>query len=128
MIGAIILAHLVGDYLLQTHHMAVEKTSKWLPAIAHGVMYTLPFLLITQSWVALLIICGTHIIIDRFRLVKYLMYFKNLFAPKSHRPTWEDSQATGYPSSTPAWMSTWLMIIADNTLHLLINVWSVYTF
>lgn len=128
MIGAILLAHLVGDYLLQTHHMAVEKTHKWLPAISHGILYTLPFFFVTHSWIALLIICSTHIIIDRFRLAKYVVFFKNLFAPKEHRPTWEDAKATGYPSSTPAWMSTWLMIIADNTIHLIINVWAVYTF
>ncbi len=29
--------------------------------------------------------------------------------------------ATGYPSATPAWLAVWLLIIADNTLHLLIN-------
>lgn len=28
---------------------------------------------------------------------------------------------TGYPTSTPIWMATWLLIIADNTCHLFIN-------
>lgn len=28
---------------------------------------------------------------------------------------------TGYPPNAPAWMSVWLLIIADNTLHLTIN-------
>lgn len=28
---------------------------------------------------------------------------------------------TGYPPTTPIWLSTWLLIIADNTLHLAIN-------
>ena len=27
----------------------------------------------------------------------------------------------GYPNSSPAWLTVWLMIIADNTLHLTIN-------
>lgn len=29
--------------------------------------------------------------------------------------------ATGYPPSTPAWLSVWLLIIADNICHILIN-------
>lgn len=120
-IAAIILAHLVGDYLLQSHWMANEKTKHWWPAIAHGITYTLPFLLITQSIPALLVIGGTHIVIDRFRLAKQLVFVKNFLAPKSAWPTWEDSKATGYPSKTPAWMAVWLMIVADNTIHLLIN-------
>jgi hypothetical protein len=28
---------------------------------------------------------------------------------------------TGYPPTTPIWLSTWLLIVADNTLHLAIN-------
>ena len=36
----IILAHLVGDYLIQSDWMASEKTKKWWPAIAHGITYS----------------------------------------------------------------------------------------
>jgi hypothetical protein len=122
----ILLAHLVGDYIIQTHWMATEKTSKWLPAILHGVTYTVPYLLVTQSVLALAVIGGTHILIDRFRLARHLVWFKNQFAPRSHRPSWEEAKANaGYPSSAPAWMAVWLMIIADNTLHLLINTAAV---
>lgn len=122
----IILAHLVGDYLLQTHWMATQKTERWAPAIAHGIVYTLPYALVTQSPWALLVIAGTHIVIDRFRLAKHVMWFKNQFAPKAHRPTWAEAKANaGYPASTPAWLSVWLMIVADNTLHLLINTAAV---
>lgn len=122
MIAQILLAHLVGDYLLQSHYMAVEKTKRWFPAILHGVVYTLSFLLITQSIPALLVIAGTHAIIDRYRLAKHVVWVKNFIAPKGYNTSWEDSKATGYPSSTPPWMATWLMIIADNSLHILINV------
>lgn len=127
MIGSIILAHLVGDYILQTDYMAQEKTRRWTPAILHGITYTLPFLFITQSPVALLIICVTHIIIDRFRLAKYLVYLKNQIAPKRFRYKFGES-SSGYAKTVPDWMGVWLMIVADNTLHLLINVWAVYTF
>ncbi len=124
----IILAHLVGDYLLQTHWMAVEKTSRWWPAILHGITYTIPYIFVTQSFWALFIICTTHIIIDRFRLARHFVWFKNQFAPKAHRPSKADLKTTGYPASTPPWLAVWLMIIADNSLHLLINTAAILLF
>jgi hypothetical protein len=48
LIASIGLAHMVGDYLIQNHWMAVEKTKRWWPAVVHGVTYGLPFLLITR--------------------------------------------------------------------------------
>lgn len=45
----IILAHLIGDYLIQSHWMATEKTKRWWPAIAHAVTYGLPYLIVTRS-------------------------------------------------------------------------------
>ncbi|MFD4210556.1 DUF3307 domain-containing protein, partial [Micromonospora tulbaghiae] len=64
----ILLAHLAGDYLLQSHWMATEKSKRWWPAWAHALTYGLPFLLITQSPAALAVIVGTHAVIDRYRL------------------------------------------------------------
>ena len=125
MIAQIIVAHLVGDYLLQSHWMATEKTKRWWPAIVHGVTYTIPFVFITQSWLALLVIASTHIVIDHYRLARHFSWLKNQVGPKSSRPKWSDASATGFPSATPAWLSTWLMIIADNTLHILINIGAV---
>ena len=124
MIG-VLLAHLVGDYLLQSDWMATEKTKKWWPAWAHAFVYGLPFLLVTQSPAALAVIVGTHAVIDRYRLVRYLLWVKNFIAPRSHHLAWKDCSATGYHKDLPVWLSTWLMIIADNTVHLLINVAAV---
>lgn len=123
----ILLAHLVGDYLLQTHWMATQKVTRWWPAIAHGLTYTIPYVFVTQSPLALFVIFSTHVVIDRFRLAKHLMWFKNQFAPKANRPTWAEAKANaGYNQDVPAWMSTWLMIVADNTVHLIINTIAVY--
>lgn len=127
-LSTIILIHLFSDYILQSQWMADHKTERWWPAIAHGITYTLPFLFITQSFWALLIIGGTHIIIDHYRLAKHLIFVKNFIAPRKEWPTWEDSKATGYPSRVPAWMSTWLMIICDNTIHILINLGAILVF
>lgn len=115
-------AHMVGDYLIQSHWMATEKTKRWLPAALHAITYGLPFLLITQSPAALAVIIGTHAVIDRYRLARHIVWFKNQAAPALHRPA---HTATGYPEDTPPWMAVWLMIIADNILHMVINVAAV---
>lgn len=117
-----ILAHLVGDYLLQSDWMAQEKTKQTVAAAAHAVCYTLPFFFLTSSLLVLLWIGGTHFIIDRWRLARYICWGKNWLAPASDRPPpWRECLATGYDPSRPAWLSVWLLILADNTLHLLCN-------
>lgn len=122
----IILAHLAGDYLLQTDWMAQEKVRRWWPAIVHGVVYTLPYALITQSPWALLVIGGTHIVIDRFRLAKHITWAKNQIAPKTYRYSWVEAKANaGFSKDTPVWLATWLMIIVDNGIHLAINALAI---
>jgi Protein of unknown function (DUF3307) len=116
-----LLAHLVGDYLLQSDWMASEKTKRWWPAVAHAVTYGLPFLLATQSVLALAVIVGTHAVIDHYRLARHIVWLKNQVAPAAFRSKWADCKATGYTPDKPAWMAVWLMIIADNTIHLMIN-------
>lgn len=115
-------AHMVGDYLLQSHWMAQEKTKRWWPAIAHALTYGLPFLLITQSPLALLVIVGTHAVIDHYRLARHVVWFKNQLAPRRFRP---GHTATGYPNNTPAWLAFWLLIIVDNLLHMAFNIAAV---
>ena len=114
------LAHLVGDYLLQTHNEAVQKTSRSLPAATHAIKYAAAFLPVTRNWKALAVIGGTHYVIDRYSLAKYVVWLKN----GAKGPV----TATGYPQEVPDWLSTWLMIAADNTIHMLINRWAVRTF
>ena len=115
-----IVAHLVGDYILQSHWMATEKTKQHLAAAVHAAVYTLPFLLITRSPAALAIICGTHFLIDRYRLARFVVWAKN--------GPWLPRTATGYQDDVPPWLSVWLLIWADNTLHILINGVAIYLF
>lgn len=122
----LIAAHFVGDYILQSGWMANEKTKRWWPAIAHGLVYTIPFLFVTQSPLALFVIASTHVIIDHYRLAKYVVFAKEFIAPRKFHPTWADAKDNfGYPSAVPAWLSGWLLFIADNTLHFLINAAAV---
>lgn len=116
-----IILHCVGDYCLQSDWMAAEKTKRSWPALAHAFVYTVPFVILTRSIVALMFIMVTHFLIDRFRLIRYLCWAKNFLAPKGYNKPWKDCKATGYPSDKPAWLTVWLMIIADNTLHLACN-------
>jgi hypothetical protein len=165
----ILLAHMVGDYLIQSDWMATQKLTRWWPAVVHGLTYTIPYVLVTQSLVALAIIAGTHIVIDRLRLVRYVVWLKNQVGAKreyvyrtkddgtefggrewptrygpadsagqrpmhpkmSVAPPWAKKirvdpmawppTATGYPAHVPVGTATTLMVVADNTIHLLIN-------
>jgi len=131
------VAHLVGDYILQSHWMATRKGESSIAAALHAACYTLPFLLITQSFAALWIIALTHFCIDRWRLARFVVWAKN--GPIYYREQepasnfnrwhagppggfeWQPMTATGYQDDVPAWLAIWLLIITDNTLHLICN-------
>jgi hypothetical protein len=117
------LSHLVGDYVLQTHHQAQRKTVSWGPALAHAATYTLAHLAVTRSPWRLAVIGGSHAVIDRYRLARWVCWLKNQAAPADYRPLLVGD--TGYPQNSPDWLTVWLMIAADNTLHLLVNTWAV---
>lgn len=112
------LAHLVGDYVAQSHWMATRKTSENLPALAHAATYTACFLPLTRDWRRLAVIGGSHYLIDRYRLARHVSWAKNQVGPRASRA---GHTTTGYPDETPDWLKFWLMIITDNTMHLLIN-------
>ena len=121
-----LILHLIGDYVTQSDWMAQNKTKRSWPALCHAVVYSLPFLLLKPSWMAFAVILVTHFLIDRFRLARFVVYAKNL-ALSPHRPCdrerwrWLNCSTTGYPSDAPPWLAVWLLIAADNTLHLAIN-------
>ena len=121
-----LLAHVVGDYVIQSDWMANEKTKRSAAATAHALTYTLPFLFLTLSPAALVFIAGTHFVIDRWRLARYLVWAKNLAAPARYRYAWRDCSATGYHSDRPAWLAVWLLIIADNTMHVICNGFAIW--
>lgn len=115
-----LVAHAIGDYVFQSDYMASEKTKQSLAAGIHALTYALPFLFLHPSLLALLVIVSTHFVIDRWRLARYVVWTKNWLAP--HRPpSFVECAATGYPPDKPAWLSVWLLIIADNLAHVVIN-------
>lgn len=140
-----ILAHLVGDYILQSDWMANGKTRQSFAAAVHALCYSLPFLFFRPSFTAFAFIAVTHFVIDRWRLARYVCWLKNWIAPpvrciglrsqcspvggcpihghpeRRIRWTLAECAATGYSPMRPIWLATWLLIIADNTLHLICN-------
>jgi hypothetical protein len=116
-----LVAHAVGDYLLQSHWMATQKTKASVPAIVHAFAYGLPFLLFRPTLLAWLVIVVTHFVIDRWRLARFVVWVKNLVGSRAYARPWRECRATGYPDSEPVWLTVWLLIVADNTLHVLVN-------
>lgn len=173
--GDQLMLHAIGDYITQSDWMANEKTKRWFPAACHATLYSLPFLALSPSPAAFAVIIGTHYLIDRYRVARYVVWAKNWLSP----PVWwrkemggywtsasidtaenwqrmigvqrtvgwtpeamtnfpDDLKAivtmvhranlpfsvcsvTGYPPERPAWLAFWLLIIADNILHVCIN-------
>lgn len=111
------LFHLWGDYITQNHWMASKKVlfteEGWFACAIHCVLYSIPFLFIA-SVDAFMIILITHFLIDKFRLAKYIVQLRN----------WCFTD-TGAPASQPPFLAIWLLIIADNTIHLTINYLSI---
>ena len=116
--------------------MATNKKKRWLPAIVHGVVYTLPFILLTRSILALAVICITHIVIDHTDIVCRLNQIKN-WDFRQDNYAFLDSQTQlgeimvpvkdGY-FGRPFAIRVWLIIIQDNILHLLINYLAIKYF
>jgi hypothetical protein len=113
-----LVLHAIGDYVLQSDWMALNKRKSLAAAAVHGATYSLPFLLLSPSPVAWNVILWTHVIIDHLGLARYIVWAKNLVGGT---PPWKECTATGYPPDRPAWMVVWLMIAADNVLHVVIN-------
>lgn len=114
-----LLLHLIGDYVLQTDWMARTKTRASVATLAHALVYTLPFLLLSPSVAAIAVIAGSHFLIDRFRLARHVAFAKNKLT--DWQLNWADCSATGFPSTMPTGQAFWLMIMIDNTMHLSIN-------
>lgn len=148
-----LLCHILGDYVLQSDWMALNKNKRTFPCLVHVTLYTLPFLMLTQSFWALAFIFATHFIIDRFpHFIKRLIWLKNHANPHFAYPPFAKCADTGYYDDLnhkSAWIcndwlsnggkepykieprkgfvTIWLYIITDNALHLLCN-WIALSF
>jgi hypothetical protein len=110
-----LIAHMIGDYVIQNNWMAQNKLRSTPIAILHGLVYTLPFLLLTGSWLSLAIIASTHIVIDRFTLAKKWCQLANF--------NWQTKD--GFSPEAPDYLRVWVVILVDNTFHLAINYFAL---
>ncbi|MEM6998169.1 MAG: DUF3307 domain-containing protein [Patescibacteria group bacterium] len=115
-----LLLHGIGDYIIQTGWMASEKTKRWWPAVVHGITYTALFALLTTSWIALAVIGLTHVVIDRYRLAKHVVWFKESVFGSNKMPLKDFRRLRELPN-VPDYQYFWLVIIIDNIMHLGIN-------
>jgi len=115
-----ILLHFIGDYIIQNHWMSVNKKAKgfkgFMACLIHCASYSLPFLFI-GSIPAVLVIFGTHFLIDRTNIVAWFIAAKN--------GTFHIRNA-GFPEDTPKWLSVWLLIIIDNIFHVVCNMLALH--
>lgn len=141
---ALLVCHGIGDYVLQSHTMAIFKTASWLWACIHAAFYAVPFALLfallgalfsgmgAHAWlplsVALAVIAGTHALIDRYRMAGYWCRWYGVGFPG----IWASKDGFKMP---PLHIGDWLSIFADNVLHLTINglaasvaLWWIFTF
>jgi len=109
------ILHLLGDYILQNDWMADHKAKYsikgYFACFIHCVLYALPFCYYYSNWACFAIFLS-HFSIDKYRLAIFVIRLKNW--------NWEGTNF-GFPDLKPAYMSVWLFIITDNTLHLICN-------
>lgn len=142
-----ILVHLLGDFVLQSDWMALNKSKRFWPCFVHVCIYTSCFLLLTTSWKALLVIGATHFFLDRYHVImKRFIWLRGHLNPQFSYPEYAKCDTTGYyddsPYNTKKFtsgdgstemyakprifpVSIWLYIIHDNFLHLVINYFAL---
>ena len=123
-----LIAHLVGDYVLQNHWMATRKTKAWWPAVVHVLLYGLPFLLLVDNALQWSVIVGTHLVIDRFRLAAlWVRFWGNgthgtvMRCLDKTMHAWLDPNFSTEVDDAPPFLGVWLLILVDNVAHLTIN-------
>jgi len=109
-----LLLHLFGDYIIQNDWMALNKKKDglkgWLSCAIHCLTYSLPFLLIANP-IQVFMVFITHFILDRTNIVVSILKFRNKGSLENF----------GFKPERPIYLTLWLLIIFDNTIHLICN-------
>ena len=109
-----LIAHLVGDYVVQSQYMADTKVDRsregvvW--ATAHAALYTACFIPLTRHPARLAMIGITHGLLDHYRPFPKLIALRNTKMSPRFMGAFPQQQ-----------VPVWLRIVVDNTAHLLIN-------
>jgi hypothetical protein len=96
-----LMGHLIGDFLLQSDWMALNKKKRTWPCTVHCLIYAITVVLCARwPWWTLPIIFVTHFAQDRTNVVVWLMNHK-------------DQKQFAQPPMAP-----WSIIVVDNVMHL----------
>ncbi|MGI2327112.1 DUF3307 domain-containing protein [Planococcus sp. YIM B11945] len=100
----LLIAHFIGDFLLQTGWMAKYKATKWVPLLTHVSVYTLVigiagFLSGGLSVASISIIFIGHVLLDRKTFIAWWVRHIQTAKGPEH---------------------TWLSIVADQIFHIIL--------
>lgn len=116
-----LICHLVGDFCLQNDWMASKKRMDSFCCAAHVAVYTAVFLVLTWNILALALIAGTHFAIDRCGLAMKWCELYGVGSPWDRIVDEDTGEVCGIRPSEPAYKNFWLVVIVDQTFHLVCN-------
>lgn len=96
-----ILAHFIGDFVIQNDWMAINKKKSTFVCSVHVITYMLPFLLVSLTPLQFLLIGVQHFIQDRSNFIKWYCKVTNKF---------QDEKGLHLP---------WGHFIVDNVFHVI---------
>lgn len=104
----ILMAHLIGDYILQTDWMGQRKGQSWLICAIHCLLYSVAVAVCTMSldWRILVV------------FIQHLAFDKNRIITKTLLADWHFKWASDRERM-------WLMFLYDNITHLF-TLWILY--
>jgi hypothetical protein len=106
---SLLLAHLVGDWLLQNEWQAIQKGKKWQALISHVLVYHIVVLAVLvvrfgaydlRVYITVAILAVTHTLLDMRRSVEW--YIRTFRLSASNPP------------------ELWLVIVVDQSIHLIL--------
>lgn len=127
-----LLGHLVGDYLLQTNFLALNKAkytlTGWIAALVHCIIYTAAVCAIMGifDWKWQLVVFLTHFPIDKFSLGELYMDKVKGYGLKKFINDVNNAEPHKYINSTLGnnmllgGFTAVVYAITDNTMHLLL--------
>lgn len=131
------LGHLIGDYLLQTENMALNKskntTRGWIYAFIHCILYTASVCFIMWNFqpIWVLIVFLTHFPIDKFSLGEYYMRYVKGYGMRQYiddvnnSAKWKNLNNTPGNQMLKGGFTAYVYAMTDNTIHLLL-MWISY--
>jgi hypothetical protein len=117
----LLLGHLVGDYLLQTNWMALNKKRHLWIAAVHSAVWTIAVVVFVPELLSVLAVAavfGSHLLLDATDIVNAWL---KLIGSRSYESV-RAYQQEDHPELHKQFMVAYTALVqavADNTLHLL---------